>query len=147
MKGKIMSRKILFIDDDVKRISSHIDMLRMEGYEVESEPSAQKALESFTKNPSGYCLIILDIMMPKDQFTREETKYGRETGLVLLKQLREISKDIPVIVLTVLRDPNVRERAIKLRANEYLLKPQFPSKLIEVVETYLQKITERGETV
>jgi len=134
-----MSKKILFIDDDVQRVSSHIEMLRMEGYEVEPEPSAQKALEAFTKNPSGYSLIILDIMMPKDEFTREKTNFGRTTGLALLEKLRGISEKIPIIVLTVLRDPTVMEKAKKLGANEYLLKPQFPSNLIEVVEKRLVK--------
>ena len=134
-----MSKKILFIDDDVKRVSSHIEMLQMEGYEVETEASAQKALEAFMKNPSGYSLIILDIMMPKDEFTRQETNFGRNTGLVLLEKLRGISKDIPIIVLTVLRDQNVIAKAKKFGVAEYLLKPQLPSNVIELAKKYIQK--------
>ncbi|MCP4610578.1 MAG: response regulator [Planctomycetes bacterium] len=135
----MLAKKILFIDDDVKRITSHIEMLEMEGYKVQSELSVQNARLEFMKNPTEYSLIILDIMMPVDDFTREETKFGRETGLVLLEKLRDISKKIPIIILTVLRDPRAVEKAKKLGVNEYLLKPQLPTNLIELVRKYLGK--------
>lgn len=134
-----MAKKILFIDDDVKRVHSHTEMMGIEGYEIEMKTSAQEALEDFRIHKDDYDIIILDIMMPKDEFTREETNFGRTTGLVLLEKLREISKDIPIIVLTVLRDPSVVEKARKLGVAEYLLKPHLPSKLIEIIRKYYKK--------
>ncbi|MCP4610579.1 MAG: response regulator [Planctomycetes bacterium] len=128
-------KNILFIDDDLTRITSTIEMLEIEGYKVQSERSAGHALKEFKKNPTDYSLIILDVMMPIDDFTREETKFGRETGLVLLKKLREISKNIPIIMLTILKDLRVMEEAKKLGANEYIRKPQLPSQLITVIRT------------
>jgi len=127
-------KNILFIDDDYKRLSSHFEMLRIQGYTVNAVTSAKEALEEFRENKDKYDLIILDIMMPKDEFTREETSFGRTTGLVLLKKFREISEEIPIIVLTVLRDPTIMEKAQKLGVNEYLLKPQLPSQLAEAIE-------------
>jgi CheY-like chemotaxis protein len=129
-------KNILFIDDDYNRLSSHIEMLKIQGYDVKGINSAKEALEELRMKKDKYDVIILDLMMPVDEFGVEETKNGRETGLVLLGKLREISKDIPVIVLTVLRDPSVMEKARKLGVNEYLLKPQFPSKLIKVIEKF-----------
>lgn len=131
-------KSILFIDDDYKRMGSFEEMLNIEGYAVKFITSAKEVLEEFRLHKDNYGVIILDIMMPKGEFTREETNYGRTTGLVLLEKLRQISKDIPIIVLTVLRDPSVMEKARKLGVNEYLLKPQLPSKLIEVVEKLYQ---------
>ena len=132
-------KNILFIDDDYKRVSSHIEMLEIQSYIVNSVTSAKEALEEFKIHKGNYDIIILDIMMRKDEFTPEETHHGRTTGLVLLEKIREISKDIPIIILTVLRDANVMEKARKLGANEYLLKPQLPSTLIKVVEKLIQK--------
>jgi len=116
-----------------------VEMLNIEGYAVKFVISVKEALEEFRIHKDNYGIIILDIMMPKGEFTPEETHKGRTTGLVLLEKLREISKDIPIIILTVLRDPSVMEKARKLGANEYLLKPQLPSRLIEVIERFIQK--------
>jgi CheY-like chemotaxis protein len=78
-------------------------------YHTTLKTNGKEALESFLS--STYDICILDIMMPKDEFTRQETNFGRTTGLVLLEKLREISKDIPIIVLTALRDQNVEAKA------------------------------------
>jgi CheY-like chemotaxis protein len=134
-----MAKRVLFIDDDVKRIESHIEMMRIEGYDVEIQRSSQKGLEEFRTHKDNYDIIILDIMMPRGEFTQEETKYGRITGLVLLEKLREMSKDIPIIVLTVVRDPKLMKKARELEVTEYLLKPQLPSALMEVIEKCLAK--------
>lgn len=134
-----MCTRVLFIDDDAKRVSSHTEMMGIEGFDVRIMTSAQEGLEELKAHKDDYDVVILDIMMPKGEFTREETNHGRTTGLVLLEKLREISRDIPIIVLTVLRDPTIMKKAKKLGIGEYLLKPQLPSKLIKVVEECLQK--------
>jgi CheY-like chemotaxis protein len=127
-------KKILFIDDDFKRVDSHAEMMRVAGYEVNLQESAEGALEGFRTRKEDHDVVILDMMMPRGEFTQEETRHGRVTGLVLLEKLREISKDIPVIVLTVVRDPRVMEKAREFGADEYLLKPVFPSALIKAIE-------------
>lgn len=137
-------KSILFIDDDYMRVSSHIEMLTVQGYNVHGVTSARQALEEFRINKDNYGVIILDIMMPKGEFTREETSHGRTTGLVLLEKLREISKDIPIIVLTVLRDQSVMEKARKLGVNTYLLKPTLPSQLGEAIALVNQDESNKG---
>ena len=130
-------KNILFIDDDYKRASSHIEFLKFGGYGVKAISAAHEALKEFENNKDKYDIIILDIMLPpSDSMTREETEFGRHTGLILLKKIREISKRIPIIILTVSNDIKIQEKAIELGADEYLLKPKLPSELIRIIEKY-----------
>ena len=132
------AKTILFIDDDVKRITSHVEMLELEGYKVEMEQSVKQGLQKFTDNPTKYDLIILDIMMPVDDFKREDTKYGRETGILLIHKIRDISEKIPIIILSVLEGHRIMDKAKGLGVDEYLLKPQLPSAIVNLVNSYLK---------
>lgn len=128
-----MAKRVLFIDDDIGRISSHVEMLEMEGNRVETMSSAKEALATFSAHADEYDVIILDVMLPRDDFTQEETNFGRETGLVLLEKLRGLDASIPIIVLTVVRDPEARRRAASFRAVTYVEKPLLPSTLCELL--------------
>lgn len=133
---------ILFIDDDIRRASSHIEMIELSGRVVELANSAHGAVETFSRSKGAYSCVILDMMMPAGQLcTAEETNFGRTTGLVLLKKLRDIDASIPIVVLTVDRSPDTVQKAMSLGATEYLLKPVRPSRLIEV----LDRIAGNGE--
>lgn len=70
-------------------------------------------------------LIILDINMPK------------KTGLEVLEWVRSQPryKSIPVLILTSSSRPEDREKASQLGADDYLLKPDNPLKLVEVARS------------
>ena len=69
-----------------------------------------------------YDLVITDIMMPVMD------------GITLARKIRkEISSDIPIIVMTSLNEDRVRESASQAGANAYVTKPLDYNQLIEVV--------------
>lgn len=132
-----MKKTILFVDDDAKRISSYVEYLDHSGYTTIVESDSTRVLSIFNEKQNEIDLIILDMMMPTEHHLKDETDYGRRTGLYLLKKIREISKDIAIMVLTVVRDSSVREITEKLGGSPYLEKPIMPSRLVEEIEKKL----------
>ena len=132
-----MKRTILFVDDDPKRISSYTDFLRESGYTTIVETDSTRVLSIFKEKQNEIDLIILDMMLPTERHLKEETDYGRRTGLYLLRQIRKISEDIPIMVFTVVRDLSLRQETEKLGASPYLEKPILPSRLMEEIERKL----------
>lgn len=130
---------ILFVDDDFNRVTSYIDFLEQSGYRVILETDSSKVIAKFKQNQTQIDLIILDMMMPTSEELKAETNYGRGTGLFLLRKIREISKEVPIMILTVVRNASLREETTKYGATPYLEKPIMPSRLAEEIEKKLKE--------
>ena len=77
---------ILIVDDDINYRNILTDYLSSEGYEVQSAPSAEEAIEKLEK---GYFnIIISDLKLP------------RKSGMELLKIVKSKTNDIEIIILT-----------------------------------------------
>jgi CheY-like chemotaxis protein len=76
-----------------------------------------------TPNPPPV-LVLLDINLPK------------KSGLEVLEWMRQQPrfKSLPVLILTSSSRPEDREKARRLGADDYLLKPSDPRKLVELVK-------------
>ena len=72
-------------------------------------------------------LLLLDLMLPG------------KPGLEVLKDLREFS-DIPVIILTAMSEERDRIAGFELGADDYLIKPFFPSELIARIHNIFKRI-------
>lgn len=84
---------------------------------------AKDGQELLTKvQKKNYDVILLDISMP-----------GR-SGLEILKQLKVIKPNIPVIVLSIYPEEQYAVRTFKAGASGYLSKETIPDKLIEAIE-------------
>lgn len=130
---------ILFVDDDVIRMSSYVDFLKQSGYNIVLETNSSNVLTTFKEKKEEIDLIILDMMMPIEERLKDETSYGRRTGLYLLKQIREISANVPIMIFTVVRDHSLREETAKYGASPYLEKPIMPSRLEEEIKKKLEE--------
>lgn len=126
-------RYILFVDDDLERTSPMVDFLLMEGYIPILAPTIDEAIRVFKDKQKMIDCIILDILMPYGSYGREETNYGRRTGVIFLKEIRAISETIPVIILTGYRDNEIAEEVKQYGVSAYLIKPCRPSELIETI--------------
>jgi len=78
--------KILWVDDEIELLRSHIIFLNEKGYEVQTVTNGEDAIDEI-KN-ENYDLIFLDEMMPG---------LG---GLETLAQIKEINPALPVVMIT-----------------------------------------------
>lgn len=115
-----MSRgRILIADDEPTYLASTAELLRREGYTVDTVEDASSALAAITAN--SYDLLITDLEMPGN------------ADLDLVQQVAHASGGLPIIIITGF--PSVRSAVacIELPVAAYLVKPvHFPELLKRV---------------
>ncbi|MCP4574660.1 MAG: response regulator, partial [Deltaproteobacteria bacterium] len=117
---------ILLVDDDHLILKSLGPALEGRGYEVATSDNGAEAIEMITG--SHYDMVITDlVMMPVD-------------GLEVLKKSKEIRPDILVIILTGFGDMGSSIDALRLDADNYLLKPCEPEELYFRVSNCFRKL-------
>jgi CheY-like chemotaxis protein len=128
MENANSKRTILIVDDELPLLHALVDKCTNEGYNVLDGKDGQEGLDiALLKHPD---LILLDIMMPKMD------------GLTMLEKLRldNWGKDVPVILLTNLNDPEKVAEAVKFGVYDYLVKTNW--KLEDVINKIQDKIKE-----
>ncbi len=104
-----MNPRILIVEDEAKMRRILEIMLSEDGYRIDTAEDGLKALSLCEKN--SYSLIVTDLKMaPMD-------------GLTLMKKLRKVSPDIPVIVVTAFGSVETAVEAMKEGAFDYITKP------------------------
>lgn len=134
MEGEgIMGKIILFVEDEYDRIRNLVRPLEKEGYKI--IPAKKDGTEAINiLKEKKIDLVILDIMLPPGDEIKDNMG-GRRTGLEVCRIIRkELQLDIPIIVLSVIRDGFVRDEIMALGANLYLEKPVLPSILKDRIE-------------
>jgi len=101
--------KILLIEDEVLVSKSIQQMFALERYDVGTADTGEAGLSLATQN--AYDLIVLDLQLPD------------MSGIDILRTLRDADVHTPVLVLSGTADPDVKVRALKVGADDYLTKP------------------------
>jgi DNA-binding response OmpR family regulator len=106
-------KKILFVEDEFNLQKSVGEFLKEKGYEVVHALDGEMGLKLANEDKPD--LMLLDIILPK------------MNGFEVLKKLKreEKTKDIPVIVLTNLENPQDIEKSLTLGAKTYLVKSDY----------------------
>jgi DNA-binding NtrC family response regulator len=107
MKDK--TSKILIADDDETFLLAITDLLRREGYECYYAPDAMTVIE--TLKSVKFDLLISDINMPGN------------TELELIKKLREVAAEMPVILITGSPFSDTEIQSLKPQVTACLSKP------------------------
>jgi DNA-binding NtrC family response regulator len=123
--------RILIVDDEVNARTALCELLREDGYVVESAADAFKALGKFADFAPD--LVLTDLKMP-----------GMD-GLQLLGRLRETDPDLPVVVMTAFGEVDTAVRAMRSGARDYLAKPVNVGELSIVVARELEQRRIRAE--
>jgi DNA-binding response OmpR family regulator len=131
-----MKSNILVVDDEPVARQSLTEILRLEGYAVNSVPNGQAAVEYVRTHPIE--LIIVDLRMP-----------GMD-GLEVIQVVNQISPETEVILLTAFGTTESAIQALRLRVHDYLLKPAPPSQVVNSVKKGLvrreARLKSRGGT-
>jgi DNA-binding NtrC family response regulator len=109
-----MKPAVLVIDDEPALFASIADLCE-ETYKFEHAATGKEALEKLSQIP--FALVLLDLRLPDFD------------GLTVLQRMRGRSIDVPVIVLTGTNAAQTAVRAMKLGAQDYLVKPWDPDEL------------------
>ena len=115
-----MKSNILVVDDEPVARQSLTDILRLEGFSVNSVPNGQAAVEYVRTNPVE--LIVVDLRMP-----------GMD-GLEVIQVVNQISPETEVILLTAFGTTETAIQALRLRVHDYLLKPAPPAQVLSSVK-------------
>jgi DNA-binding response OmpR family regulator len=110
---------ILVVDDEATMRRSLADILRLEGYRVQTAASGEEAILRIKEEI--YDLILLDLKMPG---------IG---GIEVLQFTAEYSPDSQVILLTAHGSLESAIEALRLGAQDYLLKPSSPETILASV--------------
>lgn len=120
--------KVLVVDDDPAILEMYKERLAAAGYEVVAAATAEDGLSRSLEGKPD--IILLDIRLP------------RTNGLDMLDVLKttDTTKAIPVILLTALTGPEVRERALARGADDFLIKSEsMPGDVVKKIEQVLAK--------
>lgn len=115
---------ILIVDDDKDMRFILSDLLKNEGYNTIAVENGPEALEKIRKHT--FNLILLDFKL-----------YGMD-GMQVLEKIKQIDKDIIIIMLTAYGEVKKAVKAMKLGAFDYITKPFDNEELILVVKRALQ---------
>ena len=125
--------RILMVDDD----SAECELVRMSlgrvgaRFEIEAVGSAADALARVSANPPD--LVLSDLRLP-----------GMD-GLELLKRLKAVQPDLPVILLTGYAEVKTAVQAIQHGAYQFLTKPFQVDELMVTIRRALERSTLVGE--
>ncbi len=101
--------RILVAEDDENLRAGIEEMLREEGYEVESVSNGEEALERIRQG--NYDVLLTDLVMPK------------MNGMELLTEVKKLKPEVKVIIITAFATIESAVEAIKKGASDYIEKP------------------------
>ena len=117
-------RSILWVDDEIESLSSHVLFLQEQGFAVEPVAHGDDALALLQRQPYG--VVLLDEHMP-----------GRR-GLELFRAIRGMDATLPVVMVTKSEEPATLKDAIGAEISDYLVKPVSPRQVLSVVTRLLE---------
>ena len=109
MDSDLLKKRVLIVDDETPLRELLVELLTGKGYECQDSPSGDNALRLLEQQP--FDIVISDLRMPGI------------SGLTLLEQVREKYPQIAFLMATADDDIQNGIRAMKLGANDYLVKP------------------------
>ncbi|HBH85330.1 MAG: two-component system response regulator [Bacteroidetes bacterium GWE2_41_25] len=127
--------RILWTDDEVEALKSHIFFLEEKGYEIDTCSNGNDTIDLVRQN--SYDLIFLDENMPG------------LSGIETLRLIKEVRNDIPVVMITKSEEEDIMEAAIGSEIADYLIKPVKPNQVLLVIKKILDQrrlITEKTTT-
>jgi two-component system, OmpR family, KDP operon response regulator KdpE len=115
--------KVLVVDDEPP-IRKLLRMgLGTQGYQIIDAPNAKAALDLLADEPD---LVILDLGLPDMQ------------GLELLRQIRQLRENLPIVVLSSRGDEAGKVQALDLGADDYVTKPFGMEELLARIRAALR---------
>ena len=128
-----MKKRVLIIDDDIDLCVLLERFLTRKGFEVEYAHSGKKGVTRFREG--AFEIVICDYRL------------GDKEGKDVLKEIKAISPETIVLIITGYSDIKTAIDVIKLGAYDYITKPLIPDEVINVLNAAMQAPRERESMV
>ena len=119
--GKV---KILWVDDEIAMLKSHILFLEDKGYDVTTINNGDEALDLI--KDERFDIIFLDEQMPGI------------SGIETLSRLKTTSNQAPIVMITKSEAEDIMEQAIGSNISDYLIKPVNPNQILLCIKKNLE---------
>jgi len=117
--------KVLLIDDEIEFIETLAERLELRGYISKTAGDGESGISMLARE--SFDVAILDLMMPG------------LSGLDTLRQIKEIDKTVPVIMLTGHGSTKDGMKGMQMGAFDFLMKPLDINELLEKIKLALSE--------
>jgi len=131
--GYIDDKRILIVDDDIVTRNYLALLLQKDGFipvHATGPISAVRALHQHI-----FSLAVIDLTYPEED----------DDGYSLVCRIREAQPDCPVMIITSDQSAQTAVAAIRLRVDDYFLKPVNSDELLAAVRQYVSPEAEEGK--
>ncbi len=126
----MIRRRILLVEDEPGLRRTLTDMLKADGYSVDSSADGLQAQELAMREP--FDLIVLDVMLPS------------RSGFDVCRHLRKNNIQTPILMLTARSEIGNKVQGFKAGADDYLTKPFEAAELQVRVQALLRRASADG---
>lgn len=123
--------RILIVDNDLGALNALRATLTSFGHCVlaaQDGPQALKIISSSKEEIAPVELMVTDLKMPGI------------SGLEFIEAVRDISPDLPIILMTAYGDSELLRKAEDLGWFQYVSKPTGPAKLLQLIDKLKEKV-------
>lgn len=125
--------KVLLVEDERRIADFVLAGFKERGFAVDH---CDNGTEGFDRARNGaYDVVVLDIMLP-----------GRD-GLSVLKELRKLGDNTPILLLTARNELDDRVEGLTLGADDYLAKPFYVEELVARVQALLRRVAGERQNI
>jgi DNA-binding response OmpR family regulator len=127
------TKRILWVDDEIDGLKSHILFLENRGFEIQTAPNGEDALAMLAED--GFDAVLLDEQMPGMR------------GMTVFQEIRAAQPRLPVVMVTKSEEEELMAQAIGRRVDDYIVKPVNPTQVLSVLMRLLQGSAIRHQTI
>ena len=120
-----MANRVLIIDDDEKLLKLLSASLEKEGFVVSTAAKAEEGLERFREIDFDVCMV--DLVLPDMD------------GIELLKAIRNIDSNFPVIMITGHATIDLAVKAMRMGAFYFIEKPASTKAILEILKRAIEQ--------
>ncbi|NLV20197.1 MAG: response regulator [Bacteroidetes bacterium] len=129
---QLPGKNILIVEDDIPSIKYYETLLKSTGANVTVFRNGKDFVDFITHNSGKIDLVFMDFLVPL------------VNGIECIRILRKDRKKVPVLMITAYASEQSKTESFLAGCNEYILKPIYPEKIVEMLEKYL--IPQRSAT-
>jgi len=132
MKQFCHNLKVLYVEDSVSTKKSILELLEIFFKDIIVASNGQEGLDLFLKH-RDIQVVITDINMPK------------KNGLDMVTEIKEYNENIFILIISAYEEVNYLMQSIKIRVNDYLLKPVTTIKFMDTIEKIYKTVDEEND--